>query len=174
MNKHGFLKSYAYLHHPHKMKKILLLLLVAAAAFSSCSKKNDFDPGKQAIADDTAIQAYLAAHTDIHATKDASGVYYQIITEGTGDKPTAASTVKITYKGTLLNGTQFDAQVGINLPLPNTILGWQVGVPLVKGGGRILLIIPSGLGYANRANGSIPANSVLIFTIDLLDPHVAG
>jgi FKBP-type peptidyl-prolyl cis-trans isomerase len=156
------------------MKKILFLLLVAAATFSSCSKKNDFDPSRQAIADDAAIQAYLAAHTEIHATKSTAGLYYQVITEGTGDNPTAASTVKITYKGTLLNGTQFDAQTGLNLPLPNTILGWQIGVPLVKGGGRILLIIPSGLGYANRANGSIPANSVLVFTIDLLDPHVAG
>lgn len=152
------------------MKKTLLLLFITACLFSSC-KKDGFDPTKQAITDDAAIQTYLTAHPEIHATKDASGLYYEIVTQGAGDNPTSKSTVKITYTGKLLNGTQFDANTGLTLALPNTISGWQIGVPLVKGGGRIILIIPSGLGYANTAKGSIPANSVLLFTIDLLNPN---
>jgi FKBP-type peptidyl-prolyl cis-trans isomerase FkpA len=65
-------------------------------------KKTKFDAAKQAAADDAAIQAYLAANTSITATKDASGIYYQIITPGSGANPTLSSTVKVNYVGKLL------------------------------------------------------------------------
>lgn len=147
------------------MKKYLLLLAVFVAAFSSCSK-DSFDPAKQAAKDDAAIQTYIAAN-NITATKDPSGVYYQVITPGTGAYPNANSLITVNYTGKLLNGTVFDSG---NLPstaLNTLVKGWQYGIPHINTGGRILLLIPSALGYGNSAQGSIPANSVLIFTIDL-------
>ena len=147
------------------MKKYLLLLAVFVTVFSSCSK-DSFDPAKQAAKDDASIQSYIAAN-NITATKDPSGVYYQVITAGSGAYPTVNSKVTVNYTGKLLNGTVFDSG---NLPstaLSTLIKGWQYGIPHINTGGRILLLIPSALGYGNTAQGSIPANSVLIFTVDL-------
>lgn len=147
------------------MKRYLLLLAVFVTVFSSCSK-DSFDPAKQAAKDDAAIQAYIAAN-NITATKDPSGIYYQVITPGTGAYPTVNSKVTVNYTGKLLNGIVFDSG---NLPstaLSTLVKGWQYGIPHINTGGRILLLIPSALGYGNTTQGSIPANSVLIFTVDL-------
>lgn len=153
------------------MKKIILALLVLVCGLSACKKSTPFDPIKQAADDDVAIQAYIKAN-NITATKDsASGLYYQIITQGTGANANSKSTVTVNYTGKLLNGSTFDTTNGrgpFTSSLQNVIAGWTIGVPFVKVGGRILLLIPSGLGYGNNAAGSIPANSVLVFTIDLL------
>lgn len=153
------------------MKKLSVILLTICIAFASCKKNTPFDPAAQAVADDAAIQAYLKANPSITATKDASGLYYQIITPGTGNNPTSSSTVTVNYTGKLLDGTTFDTTTGkasLNISLKSVIQGWTIGVPRIKPGGRILLIIPSGLAYGNNATGSIAANSVLIFTIDLI------
>jgi FKBP-type peptidyl-prolyl cis-trans isomerase len=147
------------------MKKIILLLAVFVTAFSSCSKES-FDPTKQAAKDDAAIQAYIAAN-NITATKDPSGVYYQVITAGTGSYPTATSLISVNYTGKLLNGSVFDSGALHSTALNTLVKGWQYGIPHINTGGRILLLIPSGLGYGNTANQGIPANSVLVFTIDL-------
>lgn len=147
------------------MKKYLLVFAVFVTALSSCSK-DSFDPAKQASKDDAAIQAYIAAN-NITATKDPSGIYYQVITPGTGAYPTVSSLITVNYTGKLLNGTVFDSG-SINSTALNTLVkGWQYGIPHINTGGRILLLIPSALGYGNAATGSIPANSVLIFTVDL-------
>jgi FKBP-type peptidyl-prolyl cis-trans isomerase FkpA len=148
------------------MKKYLLLITIFIAALSSC-KKDDFDPAKQAIVDDAAIQAYMKAN-NIVATKDQSGLYYEVITPGTGDYPNINSTITVNSTGKLLNGTVFDTESGLSIPLSSVIQGWKIGVPHINTGGRILLLIPSALGYGNTVSGGIPKNSVLIFTIDLL------
>ncbi len=153
------------------MKKHLTLILFIAIALASCGKKDNFDAAAQAAADDSAIQAYLSAHPSITATKDPSGLYYQIITQGTGANATMASSITANYTGSLLNGTVFDKTTTNAFgpfSLSGVIQGWQIGIPLVKAGGRIMLLIPSGLGYGNSAQGTIPANSVLLFTIDVL------
>jgi FKBP-type peptidyl-prolyl cis-trans isomerase FkpA len=149
------------------MKKYLVILFVLVAGLSACSKSDDFDANAQAATDDTAIQAYLKAN-NITATKDPSGLYYQVVTAGTGNYPTSSSTVTVNYAGKLLNGTQFDASNGFKTSLTAVIRGWTVGIPHVQVGGTIKLFIPSALGYANTATGAIPANSVLVFNIDLL------
>ncbi|MEO6524215.1 MAG: FKBP-type peptidyl-prolyl cis-trans isomerase [Mucilaginibacter sp.] len=156
------------------MKKYTFLLIIIAF-LSACGKKETpFDPAAQAATDDAAIQAYIKTN-NIPVTKNASGLYYQIITQGTGVNPTASSTVSANYTGKLLNGSIFDqttASTGSrSFPLNQVIQGWTIGIPLVKVGGRILLIIPSGLGYGNSDKGSIPANSVLVFTIDVLSSN---
>ncbi len=147
--------------------KFLLMLIAVVSVVSSCSK-DDYNAEKQAAKDDALIVDFIAKN-NIPAIKHSSGLYYQIITAGEGASVTAASTVGVNYTGRLLDGTQFDksAQM-ITFPLTGVIEGWTIGVPLIKVGGRIRLIIPSGLAYGNRAQGPIAKNSVLDFTIDLL------
>ncbi|MGV3547690.1 MAG: FKBP-type peptidyl-prolyl cis-trans isomerase [Pedobacter sp.] len=147
--------------------KFLLMLAVVVTALSSCSK-DDYDAEKQAAKDDALIVEFITKN-NIPATKHSSGLYYQVITPGTGASVTAASTVGVNYEGKLLDGTTFDKSTKmITFPLTGVIQGWTIGVPLVKVGGRIRLIIPSGLAYGNRSQGPIAKNSVLDFTIDLL------
>lgn len=154
------------------MKKYLFILSVLVMGLASCSKDNGtpdpiVNPEAQASIDDAAIVTYLAAHPNIVAVKDpASGLYYQVIEEGTGAAFTNNSLLIVSYAGTNLAGQQFDASDSFALKLSqNIIQGWKIGVPKIKNGGKILLIIPSALGYGPYANGTIPANSVLIFTI---------
>ncbi len=152
------------------MKKSLLLFLAAlTVVLASCSKSSTkLTAAQQAAADDAAIQAYISAN-NIKATKDSSGLYYQIITPGTGAYPNVNATVEVNSVGKLLDGTVFDTESSLKTTLTGTIKGWQIGVPHINTGGRILLIVPSALGYGTAGSGSsIPANAVLVFTIDLL------
>ncbi|WP_269915188.1 FKBP-type peptidyl-prolyl cis-trans isomerase [Acinetobacter sp. HY1485] len=102
----------------------------------------------------------------------ASGLQYQILKEGTGKTPTAQSTVKVNYEGKLVDGTVFDSSFArkepVELPLGSTIPGWIEGLPLIKEGGSMMLYVPAKLGYGEQSVGSIPANSVLIFKIELI------
>ncbi len=134
---------------------------------TACKKDDSSNyAAEQAIVDDNAIQAYIKAN-GITATKDASGLYYQVITPGTGGYPTSSSTVNVNYTGKFLDGTTFDSG-NYNNSLSGVIQGWQIGVPKINTGGRILLLIPSALAYGPSGRGTIPANKVLMFTVDLL------
>jgi FKBP-type peptidyl-prolyl cis-trans isomerase FkpA len=151
------------------IKKYWLLFSVILFTLASCSKKDNFDPVKQAAEDEAAIQAFIKANNLTNVTRHSSGLYYQIVTPGTGAYPTATSNVVVTYNGKLLNGNSFDSRAGLGFKLNGVIQGWQIGIPLINPGGRIRLLIPSALGYGNTSPGAaIPANSVLDFTIDLL------
>lgn len=148
------------------MKKFLLFFSLLIVTISSC-KKDDFDPAKQAAADDAAIQSYIKAN-NITATKDPSGLYYSVLVQGTGGYPGANSTVTVNSTGKLLDGTVFDTEAGLQVSLSGVIKGWQLGLQHINTGGRILLMIPSALGYGNQSTQGVPKNSVLIFTVDLL------
>ena len=149
------------------MKKFLLFFLLPAILLSSC-KKDSFNATTQAATDDASIQAYMKANNITDATKDPSGLYYEVITPGTGPYPNANSIITVNSTGKLLNGTVFDTETSLTIPLTSVIKGWQIGIPHINTGGRILLMVPSALGYGNTANSGIPKNSVLIFTVDLL------
>lgn len=118
----------------------------------------------------TALQAYVATRLTTPILHPG-GFYYEIMAAGTGTAtPAICSNVKVKYAGYLTNGTKFDEElVGITFKLGQLIVGWQRGLPLIKKGGNITLYLPPSLGYGNAAVGSIPANSILIFTIELLD-----
>lgn len=149
------------------MKSLLLIFcLCGIAAFflvqTACTKDKT---------DDEKIKEYIATK-GWTAQTTPEGVYYVIDSLGIGTTyPTANSTVTVKYKGYLLDGTVFDAnqQNGITYPLFQLIQGWQVGIPKFKKTGRGKLLIPSALGYGSRATGAIPANSVLIFEIELVN-----
>jgi FKBP-type peptidyl-prolyl cis-trans isomerase len=93
---------------------------------------------------------------------------------GTGATAAVNDTITVNYVGTLTNGQKFDSSYDRNQPLTrqlnsaNLIEGWVQGVPGMKVGGKRRLTIPPSLGYGNQPQGSIPANSTLIFEIELL------
>ena len=103
-----------------------------------------------------------------------SGLQYEVLTLGKGKKPTAESTVKVHYEGTLIDGTVFDSSYKrgepIEFPLSGVIQGWTEGLQLMPVGSKYKLYIPYQLGYGDRGAGqSIPPYSALIFTVELLD-----
>jgi FKBP-type peptidyl-prolyl cis-trans isomerase FkpA len=147
--------------------KNILAVIACLLVFSSCKKTVINQPEL----DDQLIQGYLFAD-NLYATKDASGLYYIMTVEGTGVSPTLTSAVEVKYTGYLLDGTVFDQTASgktFSSPLAGLIKGWQIGIPLMKKGGKITLIIPSALGYGSQATGPIPANSVIAFDIELID-----
>jgi FKBP-type peptidyl-prolyl cis-trans isomerase len=120
-------------------------------------------------------QDFLAANKNKAGVQTtASGLQYQVITEGTGAKPTLEDTVLVHYTGKLLDGKKFDSSVDrgqpISFPLGNVIPGWSEGVALMSKGAKYTLWIPSELAYgAQGAGQDIPGNSTLEFEVELLD-----
>ncbi len=112
-----------------------------------------------------------AANTDAKNIHD--GVYYTILKEGNGRQVSVNDTVSVFYKGYLLSDNSVFDQTKDKpavFPLKRLIMGWQIGVPLCKVGGKIKIIIPSNLGYSIRTRGAkIPPNSVLVFEIEVVD-----
>ena len=102
-----------------------------------------------------------------------SGLQYKIIQAGDGKSPTITDQVKVNYKGTLIDGTQFDSSFDRGQPavfgVNRVVKGWQEGIPLMKEGAKWQFFIPSELGYGMRGRPNIPAGSVLIFQVDLLE-----
>lgn len=102
----------------------------------------------------------------------ASGLQYQIIKEGKGKTPGPESQVEVHYRGTLINGTEFDSSYKRNqtasFPLNRVIPGWTEGLQLMKEGAVYKFFIPPNLGYGSIAQRKIPANSVLIFEVELI------
>lgn len=105
--------------------------------------------------------------------KTASGLLYKIEKAGEGDSPKATDTVKVHYKGTLTDGTVFDSSYErkepIEFQLNQLIPGWIEAIPMLKKGGKMEIVLPPQLGYGDRQAGKIPANSTLVFEIELLD-----
>ncbi|MDX2304147.1 MAG: FKBP-type peptidyl-prolyl cis-trans isomerase [Microscillaceae bacterium] len=101
-----------------------------------------------------------------------TGIQYQIIKTGQGAKPLADSKVTTHYHGTLLDGTIFDSSVDrgepISFALGGVIKGWQEVLQLMPVGSKWKVFIPSKLGYGSRPSGRIPANSTLVFEIELI------
>lgn len=118
--------------------------------------------------------AFLAQNkTQQGWNETASGLQYKTVTEGTGASPTAEQTVKVHYAGTLTDGKQFDSSYErgepVEFPLNGVIPGWTEGLQLMKVGGKTEFAIPSDLAYGPQGRPSIPPNSVLLFTVELLE-----
>lgn len=152
--------------------KHLLLLICIAGCFAACQKStpiDNFDYAAQFTKDTTAIRAFVVKN-NIPVIKDKSGVFYQVLTPGTGNVTYTANT-KITadYEGRLLDGSIFDSSKGtpISFSLGQVIGGWQIAIPFIQPTGKIRFFVPSYYGYGNTSAGSIPPNSVLDFTVTL-------
>ncbi|MCK5729226.1 MAG: FKBP-type peptidyl-prolyl cis-trans isomerase [Methylococcales bacterium] len=122
----------------------------------------------------TAGIAFLAENgKKDNITTTASGLQYEILTEGTGKSPKASDQVSVHYQGTTLDGNEFDSSYKRGepaaFPLNRVIAGWTEGVQLMKEGSKYRFFIPSELAYGkNGAGADIPANAALIFEVELL------
>ncbi|MDR2743465.1 MAG: FKBP-type peptidyl-prolyl cis-trans isomerase [Treponema sp.] len=105
-------------------------------------------------------------------TTTESGLQYEVITEGTGPRPTTEDTVEVHYEGTLIDGAVFDSSYErgepVKFPLNQVIRGWIEGIPLMTTGSTYRFVIPAALAYGDQGNGSIPPNSTLVFKVELL------
>jgi FKBP-type peptidyl-prolyl cis-trans isomerase len=106
-------------------------------------------------------------------TITASGLQYEVITEGTGAKPGPDDTVQVNYEGTLINGTVFDSSYSrgepAEFPLSGVISGWTEGIQLMSEGASYRFYIPSELAYGDRGAGQVvPPYSPLIFEVELI------
>lgn len=146
-----------------------LYLCLVASLLISCSKDKESSNSLYA-SNDLEIQDYLKANS-IAATKTASGLYYFISKQGTGQSPSQSSAVRVAYKGYFTSGRVFDQSnsTGVSFSLNQVISGWTEGLAYFKEGGEGKLFIPSNLGYGDYGYGSIPGGSVLIFDIKLIE-----
>ena len=111
-------------------------------------------------------------YTKNSADSTASGIVYLIADSGSEKRALSdRDTVKVNYRGTLIDGTEFDKNEGITFPLNRVIKGWTEGMKLVGEGGKITLVIPANLAYGERGPRNIGTNSTLIFDVDLLEVH---
>jgi len=129
---------------------------------------------KEAAENLAAGTAFLEANKAKEGVKVLpSGLQYKVVTEGTGNTPTADDKVKTHYRGTLIDGTEFDSSYKRNkpaeFPVKGVIKGWTEALQLMKVGDKWELYIPANLAYGQRGRPNIPANSTLIFEIELLE-----
>ena len=107
------------------------------------------------------------------AVRTESGLIYTSLTEGTGQQPSATDIVKVNYRGTLPDGTEFDSSYKRNepaqFPLNGVIKCWTEGVQKMKVGGKAKLVCPSDLAYGDRGTPGIPGGSALVFEVELLE-----
>ncbi len=126
-----------------------------------------------------ASKAYLdKAAAEPGAVRTESGLVYREVTAGTGASPKATDTVKVHYRGTLVNGTEFDSSYKRNEPaqfaLNQVVRCWTEGVQKMKAGGKAVLVCPSDLAYGDMGRPTIPGGAALIFEIELLDITTAA
>lgn len=118
--------------------------------------------------------AFLAANKDKPGVKvTASGLQYQVVRAGNGPTPKPTDVVRVHYKGTLLDGTEFDSSYSRGQPaefgLAQVIPGWSEGVALMPVGSKYTFWIPAELGYGEAGGGPIPPNSMLTFEVELME-----
>jgi FKBP-type peptidyl-prolyl cis-trans isomerase FkpA len=107
------------------------------------------------------------------AVKTSSGLIYLSLKEGSGTGPAATDKVKVNYRGTLVDGKEFDSSYKrgqpVEFPLTGVIKCWAEGVQMMKPGGKARLVCPPEIGYGERGSGLIPANATLVFEIELFE-----
>jgi FKBP-type peptidyl-prolyl cis-trans isomerase FkpA len=144
-----------------------VLLLLSTAVLVSCSSSGPADT-------DSASKAYLEKAAAMPgATRTSSGLVYRELTPGTGASPKVTDTVKVHYRGTLVDGTEFDSSYKRNepaqFPLNRVIPCWTEGVQKMKVGGKSQLVCPSSIAYGDGGSPPvIPGGATLIFEIELL------
>lgn len=156
------------------MKKLLFVIVISGLiSLFGCGKQVSDNPpctSRKPFEDSTALLKY-AADSSLTVSMDSSGLFYQIIDSGNNVKPVFSSTITVNYIGRLMNGAVFDSASNTNLNgngLYNLIVGWRIGLPKIGVGGRIKLLIPSGLAWGCTGYGPVPANAPVYFDVTLL------
>lgn len=145
------------------------------AAFQEITQRMQAQEAEKSKAFTAEGEAYLAENAKRdEVTVTASGLQYEVMVEGTGDKPSASSTVRTHYHGTLINGTVFDSSVDrgepAEFPVNGVIAGWTEALQLMPVGSKWKLHLPYNLAYGERgAGGAIGPYATLVFEVELLD-----
>jgi len=153
------------------MKRVVPIIFLVLTVLGGCLKKDKGCTPQDASVEQPAMIAFCTSN-GIAYTQHSSGILYQITNPGTGVTPTTSSRIYITYTGKLMDGSTFETQTNPGLTgwyLNSLIEGWKIGIPLIKKGGTIKLIIPSYLAYSCNGNNGIPGNSPLYFEVNLID-----
>lgn len=139
-------------------------------------QKQSENADKESIPNIKAGEDFLEdLSSDSEVNRTASGLHYKILAKGEGKIPKETDWVKVNYRGTLIDGTEFDSSYTRNAPgefaLNRVVKGWTEGLQLIGEGGKIKLYVPSSLGYGNspRAGGKIKPGDLLVFDIELLE-----
>lgn len=147
-------------------------LQIAFTEISRRLQKIQEEAAEAASAEGVAFLAENAKRDGVFVTE--SGLQYEIITEGTGAKPTVDSTVRTHYHGSFINGDVFDSSVArgepAEFPVSGVIAGWTEALQMMPVGSKWKLTVPSHLAYGERgAGGAIPPFATLVFEVELLD-----
>jgi len=154
------------------IKYSFILIAIIGLGLSSCKKSNECtftDPVVTVpAAEAKELDAYMKT-TNSSAIKDKRGFYYFIKTPGEGANPTPCTTVNVYYKGQYTDGIVFERSGSIveELPLPNTMAGWQMALPLIKPGGSIIFYLPPSLCFGDQ-RFSTPKNKILVYEVQLV------
>lgn len=152
-------------------KTPLLSDSLANAVLNAYIAKGQIEKSKITIEEGQKFLAQNKTKPNVKTT--ASGLQYEVIKMGTGIKPTAVDTFVAHYRGTLLNGTEFDASYNRGQPLTlgvsQVIKGWTEGLQLMPVGSKFKFWIPYELAYGVHGQGQIPGGAMLIFEVELLD-----
>lgn len=156
----------------HVLGRVSGWVVLSALVLMMGCKDDDGDPSPY-----ISMEEYLELYGDEYPgyKKTNSGVIYYIEEEGTGDSPEAGDVVRVHYTGYHLNDTKFDSSYDRGYPISFTlgqgqvIEGWDIGIALLKKGGKATLFIPSNLGYGKDGSGSISSNEDLKFDVKLVD-----
>lgn len=148
---------------------IVVVIIFAAKSKNNINKKTNI-PQNEEISIDSSLDAE-------QTSQEVQELKIEDIKVGEGKEAVNNKTIKVHYTGTLANGSKFDSSLDRNKPFEfilgagQVIKGWDQGLLGMKVGGKRKLTIPADLGYGSRAVGSIPANSTLIFEIELLEVY---
>ena len=152
-------------------KKALLDDQAANACVTKLMNEMQEEKSKPIIEAGKAFLAKNKTRPEVKTT--ASGLQYEVIKEGTGIKPTIVDTFVAHYRGTFVNGTEFEASYNrgepLIYPVSAVIRGWTEGLQLMPAGSKYKFYIPHNLAYGVNDNGTIPGGSTLIFELELLD-----
>ena len=160
------------------MKKVftLVLAMTAVIVFSNCDTDEVFNPDEQLAVDLQLIDQFLADNNLIADIDQDSNIRYIVSQAGTGDTPVFGNSVEVHYRGTLLDGTEFDNSEGRGpftfvLGRGDVIPGWDVIFQKFNVGTQALFFLPSSLAYGNSRGpaNNLPLNAVLVFETTVLD-----
>ncbi len=153
------------------MKSYLIILLIAVFFLSDSCKKDIGCKSVSPEVEDGQIAEYNIKY-GLGAIKYNNSIYYKITDTGYGISPSRSSKIVVTYKGKFLSSKIFDEVTSPKtFTLTDVIEGWQIGLPLIKKGGKIVLIIPSVYAYGCNGNNNlnVPPDTVLVYEVSLID-----